>query len=303
MKNVKIVLFLIIFYSFVIPNYAFSSVSNGTIDSTYRYAWGENVGFIDFGSEAGDVHISDSSLSGYAYSDSIGWINLSAVTNNGEGIFSGYAWGENVGFIDFGHVTIDNDGVFEGYAWGESIGFILFGTGSNKVTTDWRKVRSSARAVPSSSGSTSHGILYGCKDPEALNYNRFSASKPSLCEYPEKIIIPEPIIVENNQKNVPPLTKEKKEKFVELEEEGIGEIIVDTPEEIIIQEEIIDREPVSAYESESNPLLASVGNIDGGDDASSSNTNKIPKKINILLLIILVAVLLFVIIKLWKRKK
>jgi hypothetical protein len=27
------------------------------------------------------------------------------------------------------------------------------------------------------------GIIYGCKDPKATNYNYFSASKPSLCKY------------------------------------------------------------------------------------------------------------------------
>jgi len=38
--------------------------------------------------------------------------------------------------------------------------------------------------VSSGSGSTSgSGIIYGCKDPTATNYNYFSSSDPSLCQY------------------------------------------------------------------------------------------------------------------------
>lgn len=35
----------------------------------------------------------------------------------------------------------------------------------------------------SSGGSSSGGMIYGCKDPAALNYNYFSSSNPSLCQY------------------------------------------------------------------------------------------------------------------------
>jgi len=37
--------------------------------------------------------------------------------------------------------------------------------------------------APSSSGGSGGGTTYGCKDPNATNYNFFSASKPSLCTY------------------------------------------------------------------------------------------------------------------------
>ena len=151
----KFVFIWILAFSFLlISPPVFASTTDGTIDSTYKYAWGENVGFIDFGSTAGAIHITDSALSGSAYGENIGWINLIGVTNNNEGTLGGYAWGENVGFIDFSKVTIGTDGVFSGSAYGENIGWITFGTTNNKVVTDWRPRSSrSTSSSHSSSGS------------------------------------------------------------------------------------------------------------------------------------------------------
>jgi len=174
----KIFFSIFIFSLLMISNQVSASMTDGTIDSTYRYAWGENIGFVDFGSTAGNVHITDTALSGYAYGENIGWINLSTVTNTSAGILSGYAWGENIGWVDFSKVTIDANGIFNGSAYGENIGWITFGTTTNKVMTDWRPL--SARPSNTSSGSSIH---YGCNDPKAINYEYFSSSKPSLCKY------------------------------------------------------------------------------------------------------------------------
>ena len=139
MKNSKLRIFVFLVFSLlIISPSVFASTTDGTIDSTYKYAYGENVGFIDFGSTAGNVHITDSALAGSAYGENIGWINLSGVVNS-SGSLSGYAWGENVGFIDFSKVTIGDDGAFAGSAYGENIGWITFGNTNNKVVTDWRK--------------------------------------------------------------------------------------------------------------------------------------------------------------------
>ncbi len=126
--------------------------------ATTGYAWGENIGWIDFGSSAGDVTVTDSALSGYAYGENIGWIALTGVINN-NGTLSGYAWGENVGWIDFGPtldgVTINTStGVFSGYAYGENIGWINFDT-SSLVTTSWRPISASTPVVQSTSHSGS----------------------------------------------------------------------------------------------------------------------------------------------------
>lgn len=128
---------------FVCP--VFASSTDGTIDSTYKYAWNENAGLINFGATQGNVHITDSGLTGYAWSENTGWINLnpasSGVVNDGEGNLSGYGWSQNMGWINFaptnGGVTIDSNGEFSGSAFGESIGWIFFND-TYKVVTDWR---------------------------------------------------------------------------------------------------------------------------------------------------------------------
>ncbi|PKL72162.1 hypothetical protein CVV26_02730 [Candidatus Kuenenbacteria bacterium HGW-Kuenenbacteria-1] len=122
-------------------NFAFASSTDGTINSSNKYAWAENIGWINFGTINGNVHITDVSLSGYALSENIGWINLSNIANDGEGHLSGYAWSENTGWINFapinGGVIINSAGEFIGSALSENIGWIIFG-GDYKVKTDWR---------------------------------------------------------------------------------------------------------------------------------------------------------------------
>ncbi len=144
------------------PFSALASVSDGTIDSTYKYAWSENTGWINFGCDNCDARVTDSGLSGYALSETVGWINLDAVVNDGEGNLSGYAWGENVGYIKFdpvnGGVSINSSGEFTGSALGENIGWIIF-DGDYKVKTDWRPVSAMAASeepavAPSSGGSS-----------------------------------------------------------------------------------------------------------------------------------------------------
>jgi len=86
-------------------------------------------------------------MSGFAWGENIGWINLGDGSNtdpNGFGVivdtmgrFSGYAWAENVGWINFGtnfgsagvapadQPAVDlNTGEFTGFLWGENIGWI-----------------------------------------------------------------------------------------------------------------------------------------------------------------------------------
>ncbi|MBN2063226.1 MAG: hypothetical protein JW745_00375 [Sedimentisphaerales bacterium] len=114
-----------------------------------KYAWGENVGWLNFKPSAGPgVQVYRDRVEGFVWSENIGWINLSpasygGVINDGTGKLSGYAWGENVGWINFNPevpgnnnsfgVQIDSDGNFSGYAWGENIGWVNFGLVANCV--------------------------------------------------------------------------------------------------------------------------------------------------------------------------
>ncbi|HPD45360.1 MAG TPA: hypothetical protein P5279_00355 [Anaerohalosphaeraceae bacterium] len=117
-------------------------------DRGAQYAWGENVGWLNFEPAAGGVQVSQGRVTGFVWAENIGWISLSCentsscgrvdfgVVNDGNGNLSGFAWGENVGWINFNPrapgdtgnygVRIDDAGRFEGWAWGENIGWIRF---------------------------------------------------------------------------------------------------------------------------------------------------------------------------------
>jgi len=110
-------------------------------DDGSQYAYGENVGWLNFEPNEGPgITVSDANLTGCVWAENIGWINLDpnfgGVTNDGTGLLSGYAWSENVGWINFNPkvpgdpehygVTIDHEGNFNGWAWGENIGWINF---------------------------------------------------------------------------------------------------------------------------------------------------------------------------------
>ncbi len=130
--------------------FTWTNVLAAGIDATNAYAWGENVGWLNFGTSQGNVNVGTSALTGYAWGENVGWISLNCsntsscltvpygVTNDGSGNLSGYAWGENVGWISFScantsscltvsyGVTIDGSGNFSGFAYGENIGWVSF---------------------------------------------------------------------------------------------------------------------------------------------------------------------------------
>lgn len=122
-----------------------SSVSHCNIDDTDRFAWSENVGWIDFKPDPVNcVTVENTKLIGYAWSDFAGWISLNCendgscgaqpygVVNDNNGNLSGLAWSEALGWIDFApppgpeRVVIDASGEFTGYAWGDNFGWISF---------------------------------------------------------------------------------------------------------------------------------------------------------------------------------
>jgi ABC-type uncharacterized transport system substrate-binding protein len=133
--------------------------ATSNIDTTDKYAWSENSGWLNFNdTNAGGVTVYSDHLEGYVWAENIGLIRLGThtsggehtyantsatdygVNNDGSGNLSGYAWSENVGWIKFddsnGGVTIANSGDFDGYAWAENVGWIHF-----KNTSPAYKVR------------------------------------------------------------------------------------------------------------------------------------------------------------------
>ena len=134
------------------------------IDPLNKYAWAENVGWINAaldtdadGTPDEGITVEDFKLTGWMWGENIGWISLSCenrgcgsvsyrVANDTYGNLSGFAWGENVGWVNFrpstAGVSIDpTTGNFSGRAWGENIGWITFastGPVIYMVTTAWR---------------------------------------------------------------------------------------------------------------------------------------------------------------------
>ncbi len=179
MSIIRTILVVTVIAGLALSMSAFASTTDGTIDSTNKYAWGENVGWINFGSTEGDVHITPLVMTGYAWGENIGWISLNCsndntcatvnygvVNDSGGGNLSGYAWGENVGWINFdptySGVTIDGNGTFSGYAWGENVGWISFNcSNTNTCAAVDYKVDSDYQPAPSSGGGNAGGGTTG----------------------------------------------------------------------------------------------------------------------------------------------
>lgn len=121
----------------------------GNIDPNGKYAWGTNIGYINFNPTFGGVTVCNDHLEGYAWSENIGWIRLGTfsgcgahtysntsptdygVNKDSVGNLTGSAWSTNAGWINFsptgGGVKITLiSGSFDGYAWGENVGWIHF---------------------------------------------------------------------------------------------------------------------------------------------------------------------------------
>jgi len=159
---------VILIFAFLIFNFVKAATN---IDSTYRYAWNDVIGWIDFYS-TGNVNVSSVQLTGYA-SSSVGFIALDCATspngnicstsdfrvsNDGSGNLTGWAYNDAIGWISFDsgtatasypyQVKISNStGEFSNWAWNDIIGWIRFncgdpepdtcGTSNYKVKTSW----------------------------------------------------------------------------------------------------------------------------------------------------------------------
>src|SRR5262245_617248 len=104
------------------------AIAASTIDPTNKYAYGANIGWIDWrGDGTTGAIIGEYVCSGYIYSANAGWIYL----GSGSPI-NGIQY-QNLAANDFG-VNTDGFGNLRGYAYGANIGWINFeGTGAPKV--------------------------------------------------------------------------------------------------------------------------------------------------------------------------
>jgi len=158
---------ILLAFCLVIPTVASASATNGTITNAPAYAWGENIGWMNFAAGDGVVAVTDGGLGGYVWTANYGWINLSpggdfgSVTNDGEGTLGGHAWSALLGPISFTGVTISDAGVFGGTSngVGSTAGRLSFDCDDCDVRTDWRpeSVRNGQDSAPTPSGGSSGG--------------------------------------------------------------------------------------------------------------------------------------------------
>lgn len=149
------VISVIIIGFFISFNYVLAA---SNIDATYKYAYSETAGWVDFSPSGGGVEVTDTSLLGYAYGETFGWIDMQpqggGVLNDGSGNLTGYSYSEAAGWINFDppgaeQVIIDpKTGEFSGYAYSEAFGWISFNckdtnicaSSDYKVVTSWRGI-------------------------------------------------------------------------------------------------------------------------------------------------------------------
>jgi len=198
----------ILFLAGVIHNSSFiiQKVDAATnIDSTYRYAWNDTIGWIDFYS-TGNVSVSSTQLTGYA-SSSVGYIALNCnstpngdicatrnfkVSNDGSGNLSGWAYNDGIGWISFASSTATSTyqvsvspttGDFSGWAWNDVVGWISFncfgtntcppsGPSDYKVKTNWQ-------AVSASGNLTSSIFDTGVTNGTAINTIMWQGNQPA----------------------------------------------------------------------------------------------------------------------------
>jgi hypothetical protein len=136
-----------------------SGAPSTTIDAVNRYAYGANVGWMDWYADGADGAVIGAYVcSGYIYSANVGWINLGngspangiqyqnnsagdfGVNQDGLGNLRGYAYGANIGWINFestGAPMINMiTGQFSGYAWSANCGWISLNNAAAYVQTD-----------------------------------------------------------------------------------------------------------------------------------------------------------------------
>ena len=135
-----------------------AAVAQSSIDANHKFSWQENTGWMnwrDAGAPPGaqGVRVNSTFLQGSAWGENIGFINFGDGSPGGidghysnatgadqgvniqpGGLLTGFAWGENIGWINFrGGALADPPQParidlaaqrLRGYAWGENIGWI-----------------------------------------------------------------------------------------------------------------------------------------------------------------------------------
>ena len=138
---------------------ASSVIAAATINATNKYAYGANIGWMDWrGNTNNGAVIGEYASSGFIYDANVGWIHLGkgsptngiqyqnlatndyGVNVDAFGNLRGYAYGANIGWINFetnGAPKVDmNTGRMNGYVWSANCGWISLSNAAVAVQTD-----------------------------------------------------------------------------------------------------------------------------------------------------------------------
>lgn len=133
---------------------ATGAMADSTVDPANAFAWGGNVGNLNFRpTDTDGVLTGEYVCSGMIWAPNAGWINLGSGTPaNGiryqnidgsdcgvnllrDGSLRGLAWGANIGWVNFedtGNPHIDfSTGILSGYAWCPNVGWLTLDDGAD----------------------------------------------------------------------------------------------------------------------------------------------------------------------------
>lgn len=186
-----------------------SAATNISSNQPDHWAWNDATGWIDLYT-TNNVNVLPSKISGYA-SSSIGYIAFDCatspngdvcgtsnwkITNDGAGNLSGWAWSDSIGWISFDchnsggncatsnyQVTVDSSGNFSGWAWNDVVGWISFncynsGIGDTCFATNYR-VKTSWVAASASGTLLSSTFDTGVPAGVAFNSIMWRGSQPA----------------------------------------------------------------------------------------------------------------------------
>lgn len=133
------------------------SLAATNVDPNNSFAWGANVGWLNWAADLNNGVLYGRPLSGYIYASNVGWIHMGDGTpNNGVAysnasatdygvnadafsdpdfiLLSGYAWGANIGWVNFSVASQAGEenrprieratGRLLGYAWAANAGWL-----------------------------------------------------------------------------------------------------------------------------------------------------------------------------------
>jgi len=186
-----------IFLAFFVMPFGFAHAENiDPQNAGYKYAkFLDDDSQISFDCTNCNVEVTSSEVTGHAWSENYGWINLqpdnSGVVNDGSGNLSGYAWGETTGWINFnptnGGVSISS-GEFDGHAWSENYGWIQFDCDvvGACLKTSWAPSSGSSGSTSGSSSSNNNNPpppppVFGCTNTFSNNFNPLATIDDGTC--------------------------------------------------------------------------------------------------------------------------